>query len=147
MDTIQTDPAILTDYISTGLTDDKQEAVSSESEFVPEADCDSVDIDMSVIEADMDLEDLMKQKELLQAQLAKASGFTSPLEIANQEKVLEEVILLDDDSDEQEPVAVIKKKSRSRERKITEVKIKEDLRKKNSHSREYSYREQERRDR
>ncbi|CAH1112800.1 unnamed protein product, partial [Psylliodes chrysocephalus] len=147
VDTIQTDPAILTDYISTGLTDDKQEAVSSESEFVPEADCDSVDIDMSVIEADMDLEDLMKQKELLQAQLAKASGFTSPLEIANQEKVLEEVILLDDDSDEQEPVAVIKKKSRSRERKITEVKIKEDLRKKNSHSREYSYREQERRDR
>lgn len=65
----------VTEFITEGLMLAKQaslEGISSEenSVDVPELDCDSDAIDMSVIEADMDLEELMKQKELLQAKLA-----------------------------------------------------------------------------
>ncbi|XP_066250833.1 uncharacterized protein Prp4k [Euwallacea similis] len=67
----------VTEFITKGLTTKlpSLEGISSEenSMDVPEQDCDSDAIDMSVIEADMDLEELMKQKELLQAQLASAS--------------------------------------------------------------------------
>ncbi|CAG9830518.1 unnamed protein product [Diabrotica balteata] len=138
-----TDPDTVSDALISGLVAEKsQEAVSSESEDVAEADCDSVDIDMNVIEADMDLEELMKQKELLQAQLAKAEGSLTD-DIKEKEG---EVILLED-SDDQELIAPKRKRSRSRDRKI-EVRNKDDSRKKCNRTRDfYSYREQDRRDR
>ncbi|KAJ8925182.1 hypothetical protein NQ315_001367 [Exocentrus adspersus] len=120
-----TDATSVVNFISEGLdsTTHALEVISSESEDVPEVDCDSVDIDVSVIEADMDLEELMKQKELLQAQLAKAEieGTITPGEQSakNGVKPDDEVILLDD-SDEAEPTAPAKRRRRSvsRDRKV-----------------------------
>ncbi|XP_057651943.1 serine/threonine-protein kinase PRP4 homolog [Diorhabda carinulata] len=144
-----THPESVVDVISKGLISDRlTEIVSSESDGVPEADCDSVDIDMSVIEADMDLEELMKQKELLQAQLAKAESLNTPIENNEVEKVVDEIILLDD-SDDQEPVptAPKRKKSRSRDRKI-ESRNKDESKKKTNHStREVHSHREDKRDR
>lgn len=71
------------------------EIISTESEDeVPEADCDSDAIDVNVIEADMDLEELMKQKELLQMEIARAELENK---VSKEEKI-SDVILLDDSS-------------------------------------------------
>lgn len=123
----------------------KADTASSESD-VQDADCDSVDIDLDLIEADMDLEELMKQKELLQAQLAKAEseGVISP-QATKEEKVSEEVILLDD-SDEHDaavPERTKRKRSRSRERKIS-IRATEESKRRKTHSRERLFREHER---
>ncbi|CAG9861857.1 unnamed protein product [Phyllotreta striolata] len=135
---IPTEPPAVAEFAPSDLVDDK-ETVSSESEFVPEADCDSLDIDLSLIEADMDLEELMKQKELLQAQLAKASGCSTPL--VKDKKQPDEVILLDDSDEATTPE--VKKKSKSRERRI-EVKPKDNS---SNRNRQQSHREQDKRDR
>ncbi|KAJ8926601.1 hypothetical protein NQ314_021010 [Rhamnusium bicolor] len=126
------------------------EVISSESEDVPEVDCDSIDIDMSVIEADMDLEELMKQKELLQAQLAKAEveGLVTPNDelLKNGKPPPDEIILLDDSDEPDSSIPVKRKKrSRSRDRKvIIKERVKEDVKKRRTHSQERSHREQER---
>lgn len=104
----KSDPDEVVSFISAGLTNKHSlEVISSESdddEVVPEVDCDSDAINVDVIEADMDLEELMKQKELLQAQLAKAETESSASpdtrnDNKNGKPVEDEVILLDD-SDE-----------------------------------------------
>lgn len=102
---------------------DSLEVISSESEDgVAEAECDSDAIDVNVIEADMDLEELMKQKELLQAEIAKADMETSiPTEKLPKAApaVVDEVILVDDSSnDEGTPATKKQKRSISRERRI-----------------------------
>ncbi|CAH1967028.1 unnamed protein product [Acanthoscelides obtectus] len=115
------------------------EVVSSESDGVPEADCDSVDIDMSVIEADMDLEELMKQKELLQAQLmaSEVEEVAPPPFVAKAKNgKIDEVILVDSD-DGDTAVPTKRKRSRSRDRRV-QVKPKEDTKRKRTHSRERS---------
>ncbi|XP_018570557.1 serine/threonine-protein kinase prp4 [Anoplophora glabripennis] len=148
------DPDSVVDFVSAGLNPDVQdvhtlEVISSESEDVPEVDCDSVDIDISVIEADMDLEELMKQKELLQAQLAKAEieGVATPNDHAVENgKPVDEIILLDD-SDDQEPSVPAKRRkhSRSRERKvIIKERPKIDHKRRRTRSRERYARETER---
>ncbi|KAK5642870.1 hypothetical protein RI129_009037 [Pyrocoelia pectoralis] len=114
-------------YVVTGLTETHSlEVISSESEIdQPEADCDSDAIDVAVIEADMDLEELMRQKELLQAEIAKtSSGIVSPATNLPQthetdEKATDEVILLDDSSnDGVQEVNHKSKRPKSRERKV-----------------------------
>ncbi|CAH1170350.1 unnamed protein product [Phaedon cochleariae] len=117
---IKTDTESVVNFVADGLNKMKTdlEMISSESDDIPEADCDSVDIDMSLIEADMDLDDLMKQKELLQAQLAKAEieGVLTPAEDHTKtEKPVDEVILLEDSDESPVPK---KMKSQSRERKV-----------------------------
>ncbi|GJQ79602.1 hypothetical protein Trydic_g16444 [Trypoxylus dichotomus] len=100
------------------------EIISSESEDAPEVECDSDGIDVSVIEADMDLEELMKQKELLQAEIAKASNEFEEVESNSEKteklaKVADEVILLDDSSNDTDNIAGSKRKrSPSRERRV-----------------------------
>ncbi|KAG5871676.1 hypothetical protein JTB14_007359 [Gonioctena quinquepunctata] len=121
---VDTDAKSVAEFISDGLGDGKPQSldiVSSESEDVPEADCDSIDIDMNVIEADMDLEDLMKQKELLQAQLANAEieGICTPAETEPKTDKPDEIILLDDSDDSDHVVSAPKtKKSHGHERKV-----------------------------
>lgn len=104
-----TDIENVTEFLTEGLTSTKLpslEGISSEenSMDVPEQDCDSDAIDMSVIEADMDLEELMKQKELLQAQLATA--FVEEVPAAKNGTIEQETIIDDEiitllDSDEE----------------------------------------------
>lgn len=96
------------EYILEGLVEKPAsvEGISSEenSVDVPEQDCDSDAIDMNVIEADMDLEELMKQKELLQAQLASAfvdEGAKEKNGAKNQTVVIEDEIINLLDSDEE----------------------------------------------
>lgn len=135
----------LVDYIVADLTNKHSatalEVISSESEEDNGAvvgECDSDAIDVSVIEADMDLEELMKQKELLQAQLAKAEvGHATPVEadkkngkaaVPPQEN---DVILLEDsDSDHGKVDKVHKKHYRkhSSERKVVIIPEKEPKR-------------------
>lgn len=124
--TLETDTDNVVSYVSAGLSNTHSlEIISSESEDVPEAECDSDGIDVSVIEADMDLEELMKQKELLQAEIAKACTDVDE-EIAsssekheNTEKPADEIILLDDSSNDTDNVTKLKRKrSVSRERKV-----------------------------
>ncbi|KAK4877752.1 hypothetical protein RN001_010258 [Aquatica leii] len=113
--------------IETAITETHTlEVISSESENEePEVDCDSDAIDVSVIEADMDLEELMRQKELLQAEIARAnSEIVSPTpntiqHVDTDGKTSDEVILLDDSSnDGVDEVKVKAKRPRSRERKV-----------------------------
>ncbi|XP_019873833.2 uncharacterized protein LOC109601966 [Aethina tumida] len=115
------DPDVVVNEVSKGLTNNAQplEVISSESEDVPEADCDSDAIDVNVIEADMDLEELMKQKELLQAQLMNAEIEVSPSPTPSKKngKPAEEVILLDSDEDSKCKVSRSKKET-VKERKV-----------------------------
>lgn len=112
----KSDPDEVVSFISAGLTNKHSlEVISSESddEVVAEIDCDSDAINMDVIEADMDLEELMKQKELLQAQLAKAETESSASPDAQNDKkngkpVEDEVILLDDTDDSTSDIGKIK---------------------------------------
>lgn len=123
------------------LKADSLEVISSESEDgVAEAECDSDAIDVNVIEADMDLEELMKQKELLQAEIAKADMEstvpTEKLAKAAPAAIIDEVILVDDSSNDEGTPAKKQKKSHSRERRIVIEKkgdarnAREDLRRK-----------------
>lgn len=114
------------DYIASGLSNTHSlEIISSESEdAVPEVDCDSDAIDDTVIEADMDLEELMKQKELLQMEIAKAStdveSDAASIELNKKNGKISkevEVILLDDSSNDSSYKRK-KDKSPSRERRI-----------------------------
>ena len=111
-------------YVSAGLSNTHTtEVISSETEDeAPQMECDSDGIDVSVIEADMDLEDLMRQKELLQAEIAKASDDLEGVEISDHdpEKAADEVILLDDSSnDAVDQLKITKRKrSQSTERRV-----------------------------
>lgn len=115
------------DYVGAGLNETHSlEVISSESDIdQPEAECDSDAIDVAVIEADMDLEELMRQKELLQAEIAKTSSeIVSPTSILprthqTNEKPTDEVILLDDSSND--GISEINhrtKRPKSRERRV-----------------------------
>ncbi|CAH0547889.1 unnamed protein product [Brassicogethes aeneus] len=121
---LKTDPENVVNNISKGLTNmHSLEVISSESdEDVPEVDCDSDGINVDVIEADMDLEELMKQKELLQAQLMDAEDG----------KPIEEIILLDSDEEVgkiKKKVTAGRKRSRSRERRVViREKVREEVR-------------------
>lgn len=144
----KTDADEVVNFIATGLSNTHSlEVISSESEDgVPDPDCDSDAIDMTVIEADMDLEELMKQKELLQAEIAKTAEIEtiSPnVEINNKNgqalKTMDEIILLDDSSNDAEPqVKKRRKRSRSRERRVVIEKRdrREEFKRKRSLSRE-----------
>lgn len=124
---LESDANDVVKYVTSGLVETGSlEVISSESEDgTPEVECDSDAIDVDVIEADMDLEELMKQKELLQAEIAKALNAelntgSSPLETnknGKKEKV-DEIILLDDSSNEAEIYAKPDKYSQNRERRI-----------------------------
>nr|XP_023026600.1 serine/threonine-protein kinase prp4 [Leptinotarsa decemlineata] len=145
---LKSDAKSVADIITDGLGEAKlsMDVVSSESDDVPEADCDSVDIDMNVIEADMDLEELMKQKELLQAQLASADseGVTTPAEPEVKHDKPDEVILLDDSDDSDHVSAAPEvKKPRTHERKVL-LRPTEDPKRKQMSSREKSHRSRER---
>ncbi|XP_045464953.1 serine/threonine-protein kinase prp4 [Harmonia axyridis] len=97
------------------------EIISSESEEMPEVDCDSDAIDVDVIEADMDLEELMKQKELLQLEIARAELENNGKKVSK--VVVDEIILLDDSSNEA-PASFENSKRKlsiSRERKDTKI--------------------------
>ncbi|XP_063920541.1 serine/threonine-protein kinase PRP4 homolog isoform X2 [Zophobas morio] len=136
-----------------GLTESHSlEVISSESEdAVPETECDSDAIDVNVIEADMDLEELMKQKELLQAEIAKAEMESStspnvPKKNGKDPKIVDEIILLDDSSNDGDIIPPKKaKRSPSRERRVVIERkdhySKDDLKRK--HSQERTYREHE----
>ncbi|XP_025830465.1 serine/threonine-protein kinase PRP4 homolog isoform X2 [Agrilus planipennis] len=104
-------------YVAAGLsTTHSLEVISSETETVePEAECDSDAIDISVIEADMDLEELMRQKELLQAEIAKAGHTITLSPTANK---IDDVILVDDSSDESSREQSHIQRSKSRERRV-----------------------------
>ncbi|KAK9880708.1 hypothetical protein WA026_013034 [Henosepilachna vigintioctopunctata] len=104
------------------------EIISSESDDIPEVDCDSDAIDVDVIEADMDLEELMKQKELLQLEIAKAELENNGNLDKSKEgltKLVDEVILLDDSSNEAPVWSDSKKKIHplNRERSVVEPKV------------------------
>lgn len=125
---LESDANNVVEYVTSGLLETRSlEVISSESEDgTPEVECDSDAIDVSVIEADMDLEELMKQKELLQAEIARAFNAElnnrSPVntrENGKKEK-LDEVILLDDSSNDAEihVKKPAKKYSQSRERRV-----------------------------
>lgn len=134
----QMDVDELVDYVTSGMTASHTlEVISSESEdALPEQDCDSDAIDVGVIEADMDLEELMKQKELLQAEIARA---TDDPGIKNGKGAkMDEVILLDDSSNDADVSAVKKKRkrSKSRERRIVIDHRRIDIKKRRSISRE-----------
>lgn len=143
-----TDAVATVEHLTRGLTSSSSathtlEVISSDSEPDHEQDCDSDAIDVSVIEADMDLEELMKQKELLQAEIARAELDTIPSPCVgagdakkNGSKVIaaavvtskvdDEVILLDDSSEGEVEVkllqnnkrVVVKRRSKSRERRV-----------------------------
>ncbi|XP_060535182.1 uncharacterized protein LOC132707368 [Cylas formicarius] len=129
-----TDSQTVVDFVASGLgtVTHSLEVISSESEDLPEADCDSDAIDTNVIEADMDLEELMKQKELLQAELANADAEVATDKTKQNGQQIDEVILLDDSEDEVEKVkpkkptisvdkVALKEKERyERERRIKE---------------------------
>lgn len=123
---VKADAENVVTYIATGLSNTHSlEIISSESDDAPEVECDSDGIDVSVIEADMDLEELMKQKELLQAEIARASTefedeVESSLEkIGKSTEVTDEVILLDDSSNDTDNIGRSKRKrSSSRERRV-----------------------------
>lgn len=97
-----TDVNAVVENITKGLSlEHSLEIVSSESEDVePAEECDSEDIDVAVIEEDMNLEELMKQKELLQARLGEyLSDGSEEVEKKDEKKEdSDEVILLDDSS-------------------------------------------------
>lgn len=116
-----TDTDNVVNYIASGLsTTHTLEVISSESEDIPEVEeCDSDAIDVSMIEADMDLEELMKQKELLQAEIARAENDISPTRAKKDKEAEDEVILLDDSSSDAD-ISISKKRrrSKSRERRI-----------------------------
>nr|XP_022907633.1 serine/threonine-protein kinase prp4 [Onthophagus taurus] len=116
----KTDTDHIVNCLTEGFTNTHTtEIVSSESEDAPEADCDSDAINVDVIEADMDLEELMKQKELLQAEIAKAC-LLDEAQIKYKPKV-EEVILLDDssnDDSQEKEVQTKRKRTPSRERRV-----------------------------
>lgn len=104
-----TDSSTVVEYLTEGLNKEcSLEVVSSESEdAVPvNDDCDSVDIDVAVIEDDIDLEELMKQKELLQARLGEymSDSEGTPTEPISETKKVpkqdNEIILLDDSSND-----------------------------------------------
>lgn len=123
---LETDVNDVVKYVTSGLVETRSlEVISSESEDgTPEVECDSDAIDVSVIEADMDLEELMKQKELLQAEIAKAlnAEVDSPVETkknGKKEKV-DEIILLDDSSNDAEIYTKPNKFLHSRERIVIE---------------------------
>ncbi|KAK9758717.1 Protein kinase domain [Popillia japonica] len=123
---VKADAENVVTYIAAGLSNTHSlEIISSESDDAPEVECDSDGIDVSVIEADMDLEELMKQKELLQAEIARASTefedeVESSLEkIGKSTEVTDEVILLDDSSNDTDNIGRSKRKrSSSRERRV-----------------------------
>lgn len=119
----------VTEFITDGLTLPKQaslEGISSEenSVDVPELDCDSDAIDMSVIEADMDLEELMKQKELLQAKLAgvevvpevRKGVAENVSKVSKVSSVVEEIISVLDSDEEPEKKKSKKESAAARER-------------------------------
>lgn len=152
---LKTDADDVVKFVSAGLSATHTlEVISSESEPEQEAECDSDAIDVSVIEADMDLEELMKQKELLQAEIAKAEldAVPSPVVDAKRNgkppKVDDEIILLDDSSDGEVEIKRKRRKSRSRERRVVissrDYAGRNDGRKLRSRSKERSYREVER---
>lgn len=94
----------VTNFISQGLTKDEDlaEIISSENESIdiPEQECDSDAIDTNVIEADMDLEELMRQKELLQAQLANDLGEEDTESKPKEPKDNDVILLSDSEEDE-----------------------------------------------
>lgn len=132
-----TEIAQVTEFITEGLTLAKQaslEGISSEenSVDVPELDCDSDAIDMSVIEADMDLEELMKQKELLQAKLAGVPDMHKVVAekvVSKVSTVVAQEIISVLDSDEEpekkkskkESAAAARERIRDKDRKIKEL--------------------------
>ncbi|XP_044257638.1 serine/threonine-protein kinase PRP4 homolog isoform X2 [Tribolium madens] len=84
----------------------------------------------------MDLEELMKQKELLQAEIAKAEMESK--KNGKDPKIVDEIILLDDSSNDGDVAPKKPKRSLSRERRVV-IERKEDLRRhrddKRSHER------------
>lgn len=130
MPSTETDAVV--EYITAGVCQLPKEAsleiVSSDSEDNEPIveDCDSDDIDVAVIEEDMNLEELMKQKELLQARLGEYLSdvctdggndtetihiIGKTIEIKNKKHAVvnndEEVILLDDSSNDSNTHKVI----------------------------------------
>ncbi|KAF5278924.1 hypothetical protein FQR65_LT15483 [Abscondita terminalis] len=126
------------------------EVISSESENdEPEVDIDSDAIDVSVIEADMDLEELMRQKELLQAEIAKANSeivSPAPNVIENVDidgKTTDEVILLDDSSNDGiNDVKIKEKRAKSSERKVI-ISRSGPLKRRRADSKERNHKERE----
>lgn len=152
---VKTDADEIVKCVSGGLSSEHTlEIISSESEAEQEAECDSDAIDVSVIEADMDLEELMKQKELLQAEIAKAELDATPSPIVDKKKIVkptkveDEVILLDDSSDGEVEIKLKKKRSRSKERRIVissrDYINRNDVKKYRSRSKERTYRDADR---
>lgn len=154
---VKTDADEIVKFVSRGLSSTHiLEVISSESEAEQEAECDSDAIDVNVIEADMDLEELMKQKELLQAEIAKAEldATPSPVVVISGDgrrngnkvaKVEDEVILLDDSSEGEIEVRQKRKKSKSRERRVVisgkEFVSRNEVKRYRSRSKERNYRE------
>lgn len=152
---VKTDADEVVKFISGDLsTTHTLEVISSESEVEQEAECDSDAIDVSVIEADMDLEELMKQKELLQAEIARAELDATPSPVIDKKKtskpikVEDEVILLDDSSDGEVEIKRKRKQSKSKERRVVistrDYANKNDIKKYRSRSRERNYRDGDR---
>lgn len=152
-DSIPREADEIVDYIMEGATDVKAnslEIVSSESDDAAvEADCDSDAIDVNMIEADMDLEELMKQKERLQAEIARAMNDN---DVKNggakvQPEPIAEVILLDDSSNDEVSVKKKRHRSISHERRvvITDCEEKSE-KKKRLHLHREEREEKERRD-
>lgn len=125
---VKTNTDEVVNIITSGLTETHSlEIISSESDDnVQETECDSDAIDVSVIEADMDLEELMKQKELLQAEIAKAE-IEGGKKNGNSSAAVDEVILLDDSSNDGDPAPIIKKTktSHTKERRVVLERTKE----------------------
>ncbi|XP_044731851.1 serine/threonine-protein kinase PRP4 homolog [Chrysoperla carnea] len=120
---VNTDPAAVVEDITAGLVklpdNVSLEVISSESEPEPVVEYDSEDIDVGIIEEDMNLEELMKQKALLQAVLGEFSEGEVHDEDESESKtpaVPEEVILLDDSSNDGGKISGSKKFDR-RDRK------------------------------
>lgn len=150
---LESDANNVVKYVTSGLVETRSlEIISSESEDgTPEVECDSDAINVDVIEADMDLEELMKQKELLQAEIARALNAEvisdgSPVETKKNGKKekMDEIILLDDSSND-EAYARPEKYSRSRERRIViehrDSSNRNDSKRHRSYSRERNHKE------
>lgn len=103
---LSTETNAVVEYITKDLDKEHSlEIVSSESDAPVVEDCDSEDIDVAVIEDDMNLEELMKQKELLQARLGQYlsdASIETPIDKKQPKKVepSNEIILLDDSSND-----------------------------------------------
>lgn len=144
-------PAVVTEpVVIPPLNQTSLEIVSSESEDDNEPvveECDSDDIDVAVIEDDMNLEELMKQKELLQQRLgeylsdggdAHITDTKNSKRLSNSNNVIssDEIILLDDSSNDSHTQKIT---SNHRDRKIILRKdYKADKKKLNRHPQPYN---------